>query len=75
MQKITIIAHPSTKKPRVEKDMLGALHIYVREPALEGRANGAMRKALADYMQVKENQLMLISGAKKKQKTYAILQN
>ena len=41
---ITVIAHPNSKKPRVEKDLFGTLHIYVSQPPLEGKAN----KAVAD---------------------------
>ncbi|MBI4097943.1 MAG: DUF167 domain-containing protein, partial [Candidatus Levybacteria bacterium] len=40
--KITIIAHPNSKRPRVEKDLFGGLHVYVSESPLEGRANNAI---------------------------------
>ena len=47
--KISGIAHPNAKNPRVEKDLLGKLHIYVHEPPLEGKANNAFMEALAKH--------------------------
>ena len=70
--KITVIVHPNAKKPRVEKDMLDTLHVYVSEPPLEGRANRAVTASLADHLKVKKNQVFLISGAKSKNKTFEI---
>ncbi len=70
--KITIFAHPNSKKPRVEKDLLGGLNVYVKEPPLEGRANEAVILALAEYLKVKKYQISLLSGYKSKQKVFLI---
>jgi len=35
--RISIIAHPNSKNPRVEKDLMDQLHIYVSAPPLEGK--------------------------------------
>jgi site-specific recombinase XerD len=40
--KISVIAHPNAKKPRVEEDMLGTIHVFVHEPPLGGGANKAV---------------------------------
>jgi uncharacterized protein YggU (UPF0235/DUF167 family) len=72
---IAVIAHPNSKKPRVEKDMLGDLHAYVSEPPLEGKANRAVIDALADYFKVKRNCVMLISGGKSKSKVFEVLKD
>lgn len=66
-------AHPNSKKPRVEKDLLGNLHVYVSEPPLEGKANRAVLEALADYFKVKKNRVKLLSGGKSKHKTFVIM--
>ncbi len=71
--KITIIAHPNSKKPRVEKDLFGNLHVYVSEPPLEGKANKAIVSSLADYFQIKKSQVSLVSGDKSKTKTFNIV--
>lgn len=70
--KLSIIAHPNSKKPRVEKDMLGTLHVYVREPPLEGKANKAILEALANHFQIKKSQIVLLSGEKSKTKTFRL---
>ena len=72
MIKITIIAHPNSKKPRIEKDLMGILHVYVNKPPLENKANEAVIKDLAKYLEIKKNQLILISGEKSKTKTFEI---
>lgn len=71
--KITIIAHPNARKPRVEKDLLNTLHIYVKEPPLEGKANKAVIEALADYFHTKKSQVFLLSGEKSKNKLFDII--
>lgn len=70
--KYSIVAHPNSRRPRIETDLLGTLHVYVREPPLEGRANQALRESLADHFGVKKNQVRLISGEKSKHKVIEI---
>lgn len=71
--RITIIAHPNSKKPRVEEDLLGTLRIYVNAPPLEGRANKAIIKVLAKYFKVRKSRVLFISGTKSKTKTFEII--
>ncbi len=70
--KITVFAHPNSKKPIVEKDLLGGLHVYVHEPPLEGKANKAVIEALAEYFRTSKSQVKLIRGEKSKQKVFEI---
>lgn len=69
---ITVIVHPNARQPRIEKDLLGMLHVYVHEPPLEGRANAAVTEALADYFATKRKNVTLIRGEKSKQKVFSI---
>ena len=69
---ISIITHPNSKRPRIEKDLLETLHIYVSEPPLEGKANYAVVEALADYFKIKKGDVMLISGHKSKNKLFEV---
>ncbi|MGI5826784.1 MAG: DUF167 domain-containing protein [Patescibacteria group bacterium] len=71
--KVNIIAHPNARKPRIEEDLLGTLHVYVSEPPLEGKANKAVVEALADHFKVKKNQVMLVSGKKSKNKVVEVI--
>jgi len=71
--KISIIAHPNSKKPGIEKDLLKTLHIYVSEPPLKGKANNAIREALAKYFEVRKSNVTLVSGEKSKNKVFEII--
>lgn len=68
--KITVTAHPNSKKPRVEKDLFGQLQVYISAPPLEGRANQAVVEALAEYFHIKKSQIQLTRGHKSKMKTF-----
>lgn len=70
--RLAVIAHPNAKRPRIEKDLLGTLHVYVNAPPLEGKANKDIDEALAEYFKVKKSQIELISGAKSKNKLFEI---
>ncbi len=52
--KVPVIVHPNAKKPRIEKDLLDILHVYVHEPPLEGKANKAIVRSLAEHFNVKK---------------------
>lgn len=71
--KIQIITHPNAKQPRIEKDLLDTLHVYVKQPPLEGKANKAVIEALAAYFKVKKNCVRIISGEKIKNKIVEII--
>jgi uncharacterized protein (TIGR00251 family) len=70
--RIAIIAHPNSKKPRVEKDLFGTLHIYVNQPPLEGKANKAVAESLAEYFKISKSKVVLVRGEKSKQKFFNI---
>lgn len=71
--RFTIIAHPNSKRPRIEKDILGVLHVYVSAPPIGGKANKAVIQALSKYFGVKERNVIFIAGVKSKIKTFEIL--
>lgn len=71
--KVRVIAHPNSKKPRIEKDLLDIFHVYVRQLPLEYKANTAVIDALAKYFKVKRNSVILLSGEKSKKKLLEIL--
>jgi uncharacterized protein len=75
IMRISIVAHPNSKKPRIEKDLLGTLHAYINAPPLEGKANRAIAEALCEYFNVKKSCVILISGAKSKIKTFEVFRN
>lgn len=70
--KLSIITHANAKRPRVEEDLTGMLHVYVNAPPLEGKANQAALEALAKHFGVRKSAVSLLSGHKSKQKVFEI---
>jgi hypothetical protein len=70
--KINIIAHPNSKNPRIETDMLNNIHVYVKEPAIDNKANFAIIKIIAQHYNVPKSSVKLLTGAKNKNKILSI---
>ena len=68
--KITVIVHSNSKRPRIEKDLSGNLHVYVNQPPLEGKANKARIEALTKYFKTSKSNISLLSGLKSKHKMF-----
>jgi uncharacterized protein (TIGR00251 family) len=61
---ISVRVKPGSRKgPLVEVGPEGDLTIYVREPAVEGKANAAVAKLLAKHLGVPSSHVELVSGA------------
>lgn len=71
--KVSVIVHPNSKNPRVEKDLLDTIHVYVNEPPLEGKANMAVIQSLTDYFHAKKYMVRLLHGEKSKNKVFEII--
>jgi uncharacterized protein YggU (UPF0235/DUF167 family) len=62
----------SRKGPLVEVDDEGQLTVYVPERAVEGKANEAVVKLLANHLGVPRSRLELISGATSRVKRFRV---
>ncbi|WP_067973749.1 DUF167 domain-containing protein [Mycolicibacter icosiumassiliensis] len=62
----------SRKGPLVETDDDGALTVYVREPAVDGEANAAVIRVLAEHFGVPRCRIELASGAGARVKRFRI---
>lgn len=62
----------SRKGPLVEADADGALTVYVRERAIEGKATEAVTKLLAAHFDVPRSRIRLVSGATSRIKRFSI---
>ena len=63
----------SRKGPLVEVGADGALTIYVREPATDGRANEAVIRLLAAHLQVPRGRVELVSGTTTRVKRFRVM--
>lgn len=71
--KISVVAHPNARNPRIEEDLLKTFHVYVQAPPLEGKANRAVIEALTDYFGTKKGKIILLRGEKSKHKVFEIV--
>ncbi len=73
--KISVQAKPNSKEERVEKVLIDDQEIYrisVKEPPIQGRANAAIIKLLADYFKVPLGKVRIVSGHTSRQKIIEI---
>lgn len=70
---LTVVGHPNSRQEKIEEDLLGTLHVWTKEPPLEGRANYAITESLATYFKVNKARVELIAGAKSKNKIFKII--
>jgi len=71
--KIFVKAKPMAKNEVVEKINDFNFTVCVKEPPKNGKANEAIIKALAEYFNVSQSAVRLVSGFSSKQKTFEII--
>lgn len=62
----------STKGPLVEELDDGTLMLFVREPAVDGKANAAAIALLARYNELPKSAIVLSKGKRSRLKTFII---
>lgn len=71
--KVSVTVKPGSKKgPLVQPSLLGELLVYVRDPALEGKANKAVVELLAEYYDVPKTRVTILKGHTSKYKVVNI---
>ncbi len=66
---IRVIPKAKQNKVVVEKDRL---KVYLTAPAIEGRANEALIKILAEYLNVRKSEIRIIRGEKSRDKVILV---
>ena len=73
MSLLVVRVKPGSKKgPLVQPGLDGSLLVYVREPAVNGKANQAVVGLLADYLGVSKSQVQMVSGKTSRLKHFKI---
>lgn len=73
MKRLEVRVKPGSKKgPLVQPALDGSLLVYVRESAVDGKANMAVAKLLAEYFNVPKTSIQMVSGYKSKIKRFQI---
>lgn len=71
--KISVHIKPNSRhREEVVKNDDGTLTVYVKAPAIEGRANAAAIKLLAKHFKVAPSKVKLVRGATSKYKIFEI---
>ncbi len=71
--KIEVTAKTNSKHPCVEQGILGRYIVAVKESPIEGKANEAIARALAEHLDVAPTRVRLIRGATSSKKVFEIL--
>ena len=70
---IVVKVKPGSRKgPLVETGPNGELTIYVREPAVDGKANDAVARLLAAHLQLPRSRVELVSGTTSRTKRFRV---
>lgn len=70
---INVRAKPGSQKgPLIEPGDDGVLTVYVRERAIDGQANEAVVRLLAEHLGVPRKQITLASGGRSRLKRFRI---
>lgn len=73
MREISVRVKPGSKKgSAIQTSLTGELLVYVREPAVEGKANKAVTELLAKYFEVPKSHVQLVSGRTSRHKRFKI---
>ncbi len=62
MLRLELVAHPGARQERVELDGEGVLGVWVRQRPVDGQANAAIERALADALGLRPRQVQLVAG-------------
>jgi uncharacterized protein YggU (UPF0235/DUF167 family) len=66
---------PNSKKEEIIKKSEDEFEIKVKEKAEKGRANKKVKEVLARYLNILEEKLILIRGARKRNKIFKIIKD
>jgi len=71
--RISVKAKPNSREEKIEKLDDSSFVVSVKEPPVQGQANEAIIRALADYFNVSRSQVRIISGWISRQKILEII--
>lgn len=71
--KIFVKANPRAHEERIDKIDDTHFIVSVKEPPVQGRANAAIIRAMAEYFKVAPARLRLVSGFSSREKLFELL--
>ena len=71
--KISVKAKPNSREDKVEKIDDSNFVVSIKEPPVQGRANEAIIRVLAEYFGVSKSQVRIVSGWTSQQKVIELV--
>ena len=71
--RINIKAKPNSKEEKVERVDENNYVVSVKEPPIKGKANGAIKNALAIYFRIASSRIKIVSGYSSRNKIIEIV--
>lgn len=71
--KLFVAAKPGARREKVEKIDETHFEVAVKEPPVQGRANAAIIRALADFLALPPSRLRIVSGWSSRRKVIDVL--
>lgn len=71
--RISVKVRPNAKKDSIEKISADTFSVSVKAKPQDGKANHAVRVALADYFGVPKSQVVMLKGEKSRNKIFNII--
>lgn len=73
IKQVIVHVKPSSKKgSAIQTSLTGELIVFVREPAIDGKANRAVIELLAKHYEVPKSHVVLVSGRTSRHKRFNI---
>ena len=72
MKRLSIRVIPNAKQNKIVPEP-NRLKVYLTVPPIEGKANKALIKLLAEHFKIKKNQITVVRGKKSRDKVVGLL--
>ena len=70
---IDIRVRPNAKQNKVGGEIAGRLIVFVQAPAIDGKANDAVAKVLAEHFDVRAKDIKIIRGETSRDKSVEVI--
>lgn len=70
---IEIISHPNSRQEKIIEINSGKFEIWIKQPAVENKANKEIINLLSDYLNVNKSRIRLVRGKTSRHKLFDII--
>ena len=70
---IEIISHPNSRQEKIMEINPGKFEIWIKQPAVENKANKEIIELLSEYLNVNKSRIKLVRGKTSRYKLFDII--